>query len=221
MRLALFDLDNTLLAGDSDAEWGRFLVKMGAVDAESYTRTNEAFYEDYKAGRLDILAFLRFCLAPLARYSRATLDAWHQQYMHEVIRPMIAPGTAALLERHRRAGDLMVIITATNRFVTGPIAAELGVEHLIATEVAMDAAGQPTGDTWGTPCYQHGKIERLEQWLQDNGYRWEDFEESWFYSDSRNDLPLLQRVTNPVAVDPDTVLRTQAEAQGWPVLSLR
>ena len=221
MRLALFDLDNTLLAGDSDAEWGRFLVRHGIVDAELYARENERFYNDYKSGCLDIAAFLRFALAPLARLSRAELDALHGQYMQEVVRPMIAPKTQALLQQHRDAGDLIAIITATNRFVTGPIARELGVEHLIATEVAMDAEGRLTGDSYGTPCFQGGKIVRLQQWLAEQGYTWEQFDDSFFYSDSLNDLPLLEQVRHPVAVDPDAVLRDTALTRGWPVLSLR
>jgi HAD superfamily hydrolase (TIGR01490 family) len=221
MRLALFDLDNTLLAGDSDAEWGRFLVQIGAVDAEVYSRENERFYNDYKSGCLDIQAFLRFALAPLKAHPRATLDAWHEEFMRQVVSPMVAPGTAALLQQHRQAGDVMVIITATNRFVTGPIATLLGFTHLIATEVECDAAGQPTGESFDTPCFQHGKIERLHAWLAAQGWHWNDFAETWFYSDSRNDLPLLNQASHPVAVDPDPVLEAHARAAGWPVISLR
>lgn len=221
MRLAIFDLDNTLLAGDSDAEWGRFLVKIKAVDAKLYAEKNEGFYQDYKNGCLDIHAYLRFALTPLKENSIAQLRAWHQQFMNEVIIPMIAPGSADLLAKHRAAGDLMMIITATNQFVTGPIATELGFEHLLATPVDYDANGQPTGESSGIPCYQEGKIQRLDAWLQEYGYNWEHFSETWFYSDSRNDLPLLRRVSHPVAVDPDETLRAEADASDWRIISLR
>lgn len=221
MRIALFDLDNTLLAGDSDAEWGRFLVRVGAVDARQYAEINESFYQDYKNGCLDIKAFLKFALEPLARYPLSQLRQWHDQFMDEVVRPMIAPGARPLLARHRAAGDLVAIITATNRFVTEPIARELGVEHLIATQVDTDSNGQPTGESSGIPCYQGGKITRLEAWLEQQGRTLEEFGESWFYSDSLNDLPLLRRVTHPVAVDPDPVLQAEAEKNDWRILSLR
>lgn len=221
MRLALFDLDNTLLAGDSDAEWGRFLVRIGAVDAHQYAQINEGFYQDYKNGCLDIKAFLRFALEPMKRYPLAQLQAWHGQFMDEVVKPMVAPGARSLLARHRAAGDLIVIITATNRFVTEPIARELDVEHLIATNVDMTPDGQPTGESSGVPCYQEGKIIRLEAWLEERGHTLDSFGESWFYSDSRNDLPLLGRVTHPVAVDPDPVLLAEAEQRDWRVISLR
>ena len=221
MRLALFDLDNTLLAGDSDAEWGRFLVRVGAVDAREYAVINEGFYQDYKDGCLDIRAFLRFALEPLKRHPMAQLLAWHAQYMDEVVRPMVAPGARSLLARHRAAGDLILIITATNRFVTEPIARELGVDHLLATNVDVDASGRPTGESSGTPCFQEGKITRLEAWLDERGYTLDSFDETWFYSDSLNDLPLLQRVSHPVAVDPDPVLLAEAEKNDWRVISLR
>ena len=221
MRLAIFDLDNTLLAGDSDAEWGRFLVKIKAVDAEQYAAANEGFYQDYKNGCLDIQAYLRFALTPLKEHPIAQLQAWHEQFMRETIRPMIAPGTAELLAKHRASGDLMMIITATNQFVTGPIAQELGFEHLLATPVDYDEQGQPTGSSTGIPCFQDGKILRLNAWLETHGYAWEDFSETWFYSDSRNDLPLLRRVSHPVAVDPDDALRAEAEACDWRLISLR
>lgn len=218
MRLALFDLDNTLLAGDSDFEWAQFLIERGVLDREVYEARNQAFYDQYKAGTLDIHAFLDFQLKPLSRHPRARLDAWHAEFMHSRVLPMIAPGTPALLARH--AGDVRVIVTATNRFVTAPIARQLGVEHLIATE-PEELAGEFTGRVLGTPSFREGKVRRLEAWLAERGSSWDDVTESWFYSDSLNDLPLLERVTHPVAVDPDDTLRAHALARGWPVMTLR
>lgn len=220
MHLVLFDLDHTLLNGDSDVSWNRFLIDKGLLDRETYHETNERFYADYAAGRLDIHAYLNFALDPLARYPRAQLDALHREFMETVIRPMITPRARAEAARHKADGHKVVIITATNRFVTAPIAAELGVEHLIATE-PEEIDGVFTGKSSGTPCYQEGKVVRLNEWLAAQGLTWESFEETWFYSDSRNDLPLLQRVDHPIAVDPDPVLRAHAENAGWQVISLR
>lgn len=218
MQLALFDLDNTLLAGDSDFAWAQFLIEKGVLDREVYEARNQAFYEQYKAGTLDILEFLDFQLKPLSRHARAQLDAWHREFMAAKILPIVAPGTPALLRRH--AGHVCVIVTATNSFVTAPIAAHLGVPHLIATEPEV-VGGEFTGRPSGTPSFREGKVARLEQWLRQRGQTWADVEESWFYSDSLNDLPLLERVTHPVAVDPDATLRAQAEQRGWPIVSLR
>jgi len=218
MRLALFDLDNTLLAGDSDFEWAQYLIELGVLDREVYEARNEHFYDQYKAGTLDIHEFLDFQLKPLSRHPRAQLDAWHRDFMARKIIPIIAPGTAELLKHHR--DHVQVIVTATNSFVTAPIAAHLGVPHLIATEPEQ-VAGEFTGRPVGLPSFKEGKVARLEQWLAQQGRSWADVTESWFYSDSLNDLPLLARVHHPVAVDPDPVLRTHAEARGWPVLSLR
>jgi HAD superfamily hydrolase (TIGR01490 family) len=218
MRLALFDLDNTLLAGDSDFEWAQFLIARGVLDRELYEARNADFYAQYKAGTLDIHEFLDFQLKPLARHSRAQLDAWHAEFMAEKILPMVAKGTPALLERH--ADALRVIITATNHFVTAPIARHLGVEHLIATDPEA-VNGEFTGRVQGLPAFREGKVARLDQWLTERGARWADVETSWFYSDSLNDLPLLEHVHQPVAVDPDPTLRAHAEAAGWPVISLR
>ena len=218
MRLALFDLDNTLLAGDSDFEWAQFLINQGVLDREVYGARNQAFYDQYKAGTLDIHEFLDFQLKPLARHPRAQLDAWHREFMATRIIPMIAPGTAKLLKRH--AEDVRMIVTATNRFVTAPIARHLGVPHLIATD-PEENGGEFTGRVAGTPSFREGKITRLTQWLADQGKTWANVAESWFYSDSLNDLPLLARVLHPVAVDPDPTLRQHAEAHGWPVISLR
>lgn len=218
MRLALFDLDNTLLAGDSDFEWAQFLIERGVLDREVYEARNQAFYDQYKAGTLDIREFLDFQLKPLARHPREQLDAWHAEFMAQKVVPMVAPGAAALLAKH--ADAVCVIVTATNSFVTEPIARHLGIKHLIATEPeAVD--GEFTGRVVGTPSFREGKVKRLEEWLALQGKCWADIGESWFYSDSLNDLPLLAAVQNPVAVDPDATLKAHAEACAWPIISLR
>jgi HAD superfamily hydrolase (TIGR01490 family) len=218
MRLALFDLDNTLLAGDSDFEWAQFLIDQGVLDREVYEARNQAFYDQYKAGTLDIHEFLDFQLKPLARHPRAQLDAWHAEYMRTKVIPMVAKATPALLDRHK--DDVRIIVTATNSFVTAPIAAWLGVEHLIATDPEQ-IGGEFTGRVTGLPSFREGKVRRLDEWLAGRGLTWADVAESWFYSDSLNDLPLLDRVHHPVAVDPDPILKAHAEARGWPVMSLR
>ena len=218
MELAIFDLDNTLIAGDSDYLWGRFLAREGVVDPDRYERENQRFYDQYRAGTLDIFEFLRFSLEPLARLPRATLEALRERFLREAIEPNLLPRAQALVESHRAAGRLPVVITATNRFVTEPIVRRYGIDVLLATEPAVDEAGRFTGEVAGTPCFQEGKVARLEAWLAEKGL---DLAGSWFYSDSHNDLPLLERVENPVAVDPDTRLRALAEARGWPVISLR
>ncbi len=220
MKLALFDLDNTLLAGDSDFEWAQFLITKGVLDREVHEAKNREFYEHYKAGTLDIHAFLDFQLKPLARHPRAQLEAWHREYMATRILPMITDQARALVHEYRQKADKLAIITATNRFVTAPIAREFGVDHLIATEVE-EIGGEYTGRGTGIPCFKEHKITRLEMWLSDQGLLWEDVTESWFYSDSLNDLPLLSRVTHPVAVDPDDTLEAHAKLNGWPVISLR
>jgi HAD superfamily hydrolase (TIGR01490 family) len=216
MALAIFDLDNTLLRGDSDHAWGEFLVERGLVDGESYRRENERYYAAYQAGTLDIFEFLAFALKPLAAHPPSALDAWHHEFMHEKILPMITPMARALVERHRARGDTLLIITATNRFVTAPIAHEFGIEHLIATEPEM-VGGRYTGRVAGIPSYREGKVERLRDWLQAHGASLAD---SHFYSDSHNDLPLLRLVAHPVAVNPDTQLRDEARARGWTILQL-
>jgi len=217
VRLALFDLDNTLLAGDSDHAWGDWLCRRGILDEATYKARNDEYYQDYLAGRLDINAYLNFCLAVLGQYDKAQLDAWHREFMAECIEPIILAKGEALLREHREAGDKLVIITATNRFITAPIAARLGVETLLATECGMEN-GRYTGHVAGVPCYQAGKVVRLNEWLAETGL---SLEGAYFYSDSRNDLPLLEAVANPVAVDPDDTLRAIAGERGWPVLSLR
>ncbi|MEW6764641.1 MAG: HAD family hydrolase [Pseudomonadota bacterium] len=217
MNLAIFDLDNTLLAGDSDYLWGRFLCDMGIVDPALYEAANQRFYEDYKQGTLDIDAFLRFSLAPLAAHSLEQLEAWHHQFMEEMIEPIILPRAIDLIEEHRARGDVPLIITATNAFVTEPIARRLGIEDILATQPEREG-DRYTGRYVGTPTFQHGKVKALQEWKTAQP---EPFERTWFYSDSRNDLPLLEQVEHPVAVDADAVLASEAEKRGWPHISLR
>lgn len=220
MNLALFDLDNTLLAGDSDFEWAQFLISRGVLDRELHEAKNSQFYEQYKSGTLDIHEFLDFQLKPLARHARAELAAWHVDFMATRIRPMMTAAAKSLVQRHLAAGDLCAVVTATNSFVTGPIAREFGIPHLIATVPAQED-GRFTGKPRGTPAFREGKILRVEAWLESLGLCWQEFERSYFYSDSHNDLPLLQKVTHPVAVDPDDTLRAHAGLAGWPIHSLR
>ena len=220
MNLALFDLDNTLLSGDSDFEWAQFLISKGVLDRELYEARNIEFYEHYKAGTLDIHAFLEFQLAPLARHARAELDAWHSEFMHTRMRPLISPAARALVGQQAAAGDLLAIVTATNSFVTGPIAREFGIPHLIATIPAQEG-GRFTGAPRGLPAFREGKIARVDAWLESLGTWLGAFEQSWFYSDSHNDLPLLERVTHPVAVDADEALTRIANERDWMRLTLR
>jgi HAD superfamily hydrolase (TIGR01490 family) len=220
MNLALFDLDNTLLSGDSDFEWAQFLISKGVVDREVQEAKNIQFYEQYKAGTLDIYEFLAFQLAPLARHPREQLDAWHREYMDRHILPIIGAPARALVKRHLEAGDLCALVTATNSFVTGPIALELGIAHLIATVPAFED-GRFTGGPRGTPSFREGKIARVDAWLESLGLWWGSFEKTWFYSDSHNDLPLLAKVSDPVAVDPDANLHAHAAKNGWEIISLR
>ena len=217
MGLAIFDLDNTLLAGDSDHSWGEFLCRKGYVDADDYRARNDQFYADYVAGKLDVLAYQNFCQEVLGRTARATLDVWHAEFMRDYIEPIILPKGEALIAEHRKAGDFIMMITATNSFITGPIAQRLGMDHLIATECGMQN-GQYTGQLVGVPSFQAGKITRLNSWLADNRANLLD---SHFYSDSHNDLPLLEKVARAVAVDPDEHLRAIALERGWDVISLR
>ncbi|MCB1801767.1 MAG: HAD family hydrolase [Gammaproteobacteria bacterium] len=216
MPLAIFDLDNTLLAGDSDYLWGQFLGEVGAVDRAAYEQENLRFYREYCAGRLDIMEFLAFSLAPLAANEPEQLAQWHARFMREKIEPRITTAAERLVDKHRQAGDTLMIITATNDFVTAPIAARLGIPHLIATRAERDGE-RYTGRVAGTPSFRQGKVERLHDWLRDHGG---DLDGAWFYSDSHNDLPLLELVENPVVVDPDDILKQQAGARGWPVISL-
>jgi HAD superfamily hydrolase (TIGR01490 family) len=220
MNLALFDLDNTLLAGDSDFAWAQFLIAKGVLDSEVHAAKNAEFYSQYQAGTLDIHAFLDFQLAPLSRHPRAELDAWHAEFMTTCIRPMIGRAARARVAEHQARGDLLAIVTATNSFVTGPIAREFGIPHLIATIPAQEN-GQFTGKPRGLPAFREGKIARVEAWLESLGLHWHSFGETWFYSDSHNDLPLLEKVTHPVAVDADATLQAVATARRWPHISLR
>lgn len=220
MQLAIFDLDNTLLAGDSDFQWGQFLMEEGLLDRATHEAQNLQFYEDYKAGKLDIYAFLAFQLQPLTQHSRAELDRLHARYMERKVRPMMTAQAQALVDQHKANGDLVLIITATNSFVTLPIAHAYGIEHLIGT-TPEEIDGRFTGQVVGEPSFQEGKITRLHQWLEARGQRLQDFNTVWFYSDSRNDLPLLNIVDKPVAVDPDPILQQHAEQHGWPIISLR
>ncbi|MEW8014363.1 MAG: HAD family hydrolase [Candidatus Sedimenticola endophacoides] len=217
MALAIFDLDNTLLAGDSDYLWGVFLAEHRIVDARWYEQENERFYREYREGRLDIHEFLRFSLKPLSEHPLERLRAWRERFLEEKIEPIILPRARELVERHRAAGDTLMIITATNAFVTAPIAQRLGIEHLIATEPER-LGDRYTGRVAGTPSFQEGKVERLGSWLRASGA---DLNGSSFYSDSHNDIPLLERVEHPVAVDPDTALAAHAARLGWPVITLR
>lgn len=220
MKLALFDLDNTLLAGDSDYEWGQFLVDRGVLDRDSYEAQNAAYFEQYKAGTLDIHEYLGFALRPLAEHSPEALARWHEEFMRTRITPMIGAAARALVRGHLERGELCAIVTATNSFVTAPIARAFGIDHLIATE-PESRNGRFTGRVAGTPCFREGKIARLDAWLSDLGRPLAQFEESAFYSDSHNDLPLLERVSRAVAVDPDPQLAAEAARRGWPVISLR
>ena len=217
MTLAIFDLDNTLLGGDSDTLWGQFLAEQGYIDGEIHVRRQRRYYQDYNAGRLDILKFLRFQLASLAQRDMHTLHQWRDQYLQEKIRPIMLPKAKALLEQHRNRGHTLLIITATNRFLTEPIAKLLDVEYLIATEPEI-VDGCYSGQVVGIPSFREGKVTRLLEWL--DLYR-QRLEGSWFYSDSHNDLPLLTRVTYPVAVDPDGILAAEASQRKWPIISLR
>ncbi|HEY1992049.1 MAG TPA: HAD family phosphatase [Gammaproteobacteria bacterium] len=217
VKLALFDLDHTLLDGDSDSLWGRFLVKEGAVDAEEYRREGARYMAEYRAGSLDIHEFLAFGLRPLKHHTPQRLAGWRARFMQECALARIPAASRALLQEHRAAGHTLAIITATNSFITAPIAAEFGVDALIATEPEKDG-DRFTGRVAGPPCFREGKLLKLDAWLAAEGLR---PEESWFYSDSHNDLPLLERVDHPVAVNPDEVLAQVAAARHWPVMQLR
>jgi len=217
LALAIFDLDNTLLAGDSDYLWGLFLAEQGIVDGEKYARENERFYRDYQEGRLDIQAFMRFSLRVLGEHGPEALGRWRERFIREKIEPIVPAAALALVERHRAAGDTLLIITATNAFVTAPIAARFGIPHLIAS-IPEEREGRFTGKLAGIPSFQEGKVERLRAWLAAQGG---DLSGSYFYSDSHNDIPLLEQVERPVAVDPDAILADYAQRRGWPIISLR
>ncbi len=217
MALAIFDLDNTLIAGDSDHTWGDFLIKLGVVDKDEHKTTNDQFYEDYLRGELDIFSYVRFATRPLTCHPLEQLHNWREQFIREAITPMLLPKADNLLQKHRNQGDFLLIITATNRFVTEPIANILGVDDLIATELEMKD-GTYTGEVEGVPSYQEGKVTRLGQWLEQHPF---DLSGAYFYSDSHNDIPLLDKVGNPVVVDGDRQLLEYAERKSWPIMSLR
>jgi len=217
MALAIFDLDNTLLGGDSDYLWGRYLAENGIVDPQHYHDTNLAFYQDYQSGRLDINAFLEFVFEPLAQNSMQDLLNWRTDYLQQKILPIILPKGRELIEQHRQQGDILLIITATNSFLTTPIAELLNIKHLIATEPAI-RDGRYTGEVDGVPSFQHGKVTRLNDWLTEHQ---QTLAGSYFYSDSHNDLPLLEQVAIPIAVDPDDKLAQIADERNWKILSLR
>ena len=220
MNLALFDLDNTILAGDSDYNWSRFLIQEGYLDGAIHAEKNEKFYADYKAGTLDIFAFVEFQFKPLARNPRTVLNQLLKKYVEEVIKPMITEKARALVKRHQDEGDLIIVITATNSFITKPIAELFGIKNLIGTD-PEEKEGEFTGKVSGLPSFKEGKVTRLEAWLKGKNLSLASFEQSYFYSDSHNDLPLMQKVTHPVAVDSDDVLSEYAKSKGWPQISLR
>ncbi len=222
-RVALFDLDNTLLPIDSDHAWGEFTIARGWVDSVEFKKANDAFYAQYKAGRLDVHAYVRFATAAICRQGAAKSIAAHADFMRDVVQNSIKPQALALIQQHQHAGDEVVIVTATNEFVTRPIAAALGVSELIAVELRRaDAAGGPawfTGDIVGVPSFREGKVVRVQQWLMAHGWTWSDVHTT-FYSDSINDLSLLEQATVPVATNPDEQLRAVASERGWRILEL-
>ncbi len=217
MTLAIFDLDNTLLNGDSDYLWGQFLAQQGHVDSAFYEKENQRFYDEYVAGTLDILEFLEFSLAPLSQIEMSQLTQLHKQFMDECIRPVITKKSRTLIQEHINKKDTLLIITATNLFITAPIAKELGISNIIATEPEI-VNNRYSGKVSGMPCFREGKVERLKVWLKETG---DNLADSCFYSDSHNDLPLLEMVTKAIAVDPDDTLRFHAEMKGWDIMSLK
>lgn len=220
MNLALFDLDGTLLPGDSDHAFGEFCITLGWADAVEHKRRNDGFFADYQAGRLDIHAYVDFVTAPWRNRSEAEIGRAMERFLAEVLQPMIRPEALALVQRHREQGDLLALTTATNDFVTRPIADLFGIQTLIATDLVRDAAGRVTGAIAGMPNYRQGKVERVHQWLEARGQRTADFERCTVYSDSPNDLPLLELATHPVATNPSAALARIAQERGWPVLKL-
>lgn len=217
MTLAIFDLDNTLINGDSDFLWGQFLTEKGIVDKLTYENQNKIFYQQYCQGDLNISEFLKFALKPLAENNPEDLYLWRKQFLNEKIQPILLPSAFELIDKHIRNGDTLLVITATNQFITEPIVDKLGISNLLAT-LPEYINERFTGNFTGTPCFQEGKVQRLESWMLENN---ENLQGSWFYSDSYNDLPLLQRVDHPVAVDPDDRLREYVKQAGWPIISLR
>jgi HAD superfamily hydrolase (TIGR01490 family) len=220
MNLTLFDLDGTLLPRDSDHAFGEFVVALGWADRDEFRRRNDAFYDDYLAGRLDIDAYVDFATAPWRDRPAEELARATARFLDEVVRPMLHPAAVGLVQQHQREGDLVAIVTATNDFVTRPIAGLLGVDQLIATDLARDEAGRVIGTIHGLPAFREGKITRVQQWLEGRGLALDDFARSTFYSDSTNDLPLLERVSHPVATNPGPALERIAQERGWPILQI-
>jgi HAD superfamily hydrolase (TIGR01490 family) len=220
MNLTLFDLDGTLIPQDSDHAFGEFVIRLGWADEGEFRRRNDGFFQDYLDGRLDIHAYVAFATSPWRDRSAAELDRATAAFLETVVQPMLTPAALALVQGHQRAGDVVAIVTATNDFVTRPIARLLGVDELIATDLARDAAGRVTGQIAGVPCFRDGKVTRLQAWLAARGQAQSDFERCTFYSDSTNDLPLLERVSHPVATNPGPALERIAQDRGWPVLKL-
>lgn len=219
-NIAIFDLDHTLIPVDSDHEWGQFLTRIGVVDAVEFSRRNDDFYAQYQSGTLDAVEYLEFALGTLAQFSKEQLSQWHQQFMQEIIQPALLPVAFELLKKHQDQGDEVVIITATNRFVTEPIAKALGVQHLLAAEPELDENGNITGRLNGVPSSGAGKVVHLNEWLSRQGKCLHDFPISYFYSDSQNDIPLMSLVTNPVATNPNQLLQNHALACGWPTINI-
>ena len=217
MTLALFDLDNTLIAGDSDHAWGQFLVNNQLVDVDEYGKRNDQFYQDYQNGCLDVAAYLRFALEPLSRFSKEELATFHHAFMKNSIAPLRLTSADELIAKHRAKNHRPVVITATNRFVVEPIITAMGISDIICSEPEV-IGERYTGNFIDEPCFQKGKITKLNRWLEDQS---ETLADAWFYSDSFNDIPLLEQVDHPVAVDPDDQLRAHAERSGWPIISLR
>jgi HAD superfamily hydrolase (TIGR01490 family) len=217
MALAIFDLDNTLIAGDSDHSWGEFLVDQNIVDRQFYKKMNDKFYADYESGCLDIYAYLEFSVQPLTKFSIKDLQSLHQQFMSEVINPMKLDKAKDLINHHRQAGDRLLVITSTNRFIVEPICQSLGINEIIATDLEI-IDNKYSGKVIGTPTFQEGKVERFNQWLIEQK---ESSDGSYFYSDSINDMPMLLEVAYPIAVDPDSELRKEAESRNWEIISLR
>ncbi len=220
MNLALFDLDGTLIPKDSDHAFGEFVVELGWVDGDEFRRRNDGFYQDYLQGRLDIEAYVDFATSSWRHRSEQELAAATERFLAQVVRPMLHPRALALVQEHREAGDLLAVVTATNEFVTRPIARLFGIETLIAIDLARDGQGRVTGRIAGTPSFREGKVARVSAWLAGRGQSLADFGRSTFYSDSTNDLPLLEAVSAPVATNPGPALERIARERGWPVLKL-
>lgn len=220
MKIALFDLDSTLIPLDSDHAWGAFTQKLGWVDKEEFARHNDAFYQQYQQQTLNIDEYILFATLAIRTQGLAAARQAHAQFMQEIVLPKILPQARALVNKHLDAGDECILVTATNDFVTAPIAAEFGFKHLIATELQTDAQGEITGKVQGTPSFQEGKVKRVTTWLQERGQSWESVQDSTFYSDSMNDLPLLRKVRHPVATNPDPRLEAVAKECNWPILRL-